>query len=59
MYEFSPVSEGVSRLKECYRNFPFTLDSERALIVTDTYKKHEIAPAPHKKPRHFTMFAVR
>ena len=39
MYEFSPVSDRVARLKERYRNTPFTLDAERALIVTETYKK--------------------
>jgi pyruvate formate-lyase/glycerol dehydratase family glycyl radical enzyme len=49
MYKFSPVSERVARLKERYRNSPFTLDAERALIVTETYKKHKPAPALLKK----------
>ncbi len=45
MYEFRSVSERVARLKERYRNTPFTLDAERALIVTETYRKHKHAPA--------------
>jgi pyruvate formate-lyase/glycerol dehydratase family glycyl radical enzyme len=49
MYEFSPVSDRVTRLKERYRNTPFTLDAERALIVTETYKRHKHAPAALKK----------
>jgi pyruvate formate-lyase/glycerol dehydratase family glycyl radical enzyme len=49
MYEFSPVSKRVARLKERYRNTPFTLDAERALIITETYKNHKHAPAALKK----------
>lgn len=49
MYEFRPISKRVAKLKERYRNFPFTLDTERALIVTETYKKHKHKPAALKK----------
>jgi pyruvate formate-lyase/glycerol dehydratase family glycyl radical enzyme len=49
MYQFRPVSKRVARLKERYRNSLFTLDTERALIVTETYKKHKHKPAALKK----------
>jgi pyruvate formate-lyase/glycerol dehydratase family glycyl radical enzyme len=49
MYSFRPVSGRVARMKELYRDSPFVLDAERALIVTETYKKHKHAPAAIKK----------
>lgn len=49
MYEFSPVTDRVARLKERYRNSPFTLDSERALIVTESYGRNRHAPAAIRK----------
>jgi len=49
MYEFSPISDRIARMKRHYRDTPFTLDTERALIVTDTYIKHKHAPAALKK----------
>jgi len=51
MYRFSSIGDRVARLKERYRNTPFTLDAERALIVTDSYKKNKHAPAALKKAR--------
>ena len=39
MYSFRPVSDRVARMKERYRDTPFVLDAERALIVTETYKQ--------------------
>jgi len=50
MYEFSPVSDRITRMKARYRDTPFTLDTERALIVTETYRKHKHAPASLKPP---------
>jgi pyruvate formate-lyase/glycerol dehydratase family glycyl radical enzyme len=49
MYEFRPISERVARLKELYRNTPFTLDAERALIVTESYRRNKHAPAALRK----------
>lgn len=49
MYSFRPVSDRVARMKERYRDNPFVLDAERALIVTETYRKHKHAPAAIKK----------
>ena len=49
MYEFSPISDRIARMKTRYRDTPFILDTERALIVTDTYTKHKHAPAALKK----------
>ena len=49
MYSFRPVSDRVARMKELYRDTPFVLDAERALIVTETYKRHKHAPAAIKK----------
>ncbi|HSW39251.1 MAG TPA: pyruvate formate lyase family protein [Acidobacteriota bacterium] len=51
MHEFMPVSDRVTRLKERYRNNPFTLDAERALIVTESYRKHRHLPAAIKKAK--------
>jgi pyruvate formate-lyase/glycerol dehydratase family glycyl radical enzyme len=49
MYSFRAVSDRVSRMKELYRDTPFVLDAERALIVTETHKRHKHAPAAIKK----------
>lgn len=49
MYLFRPVSDRVARMKELYRNTPFVLDAERALIVTESYKEHWHAPAAIRK----------
>jgi len=49
MYEFRPVSDRVARMKELYRDAPFVLDAERALIVTETYRTLKHAPAAIKK----------
>ena len=48
MYEFRTVKKSAAILKERYRNSLFTLDSERALIATETYKKHRHKPAALK-----------
>jgi pyruvate formate-lyase/glycerol dehydratase family glycyl radical enzyme len=49
MYEFKPIADRVARLKERYRSAPFTLDAERAMIVTDSYQKNRHAPAALRK----------
>jgi len=41
MYQFRKVSDRVARLRERYRNTPYTLDTERALILTASYKKNK------------------
>ena len=59
MYSFRPVSDRVARMKELYRDAPFVLDAERALIVTETYSRHKHAPAAIKKAQSSTTSASR
>jgi len=49
MYTFRPVTDRIARMRERYRNHNFTVDAERALIVTDFIKNNLYMPAPLKR----------
>ena len=44
MYTLSPVSERVRRLRKRYRSTPISISSERAAVVTDTYRENQYDP---------------
>ena len=41
MYKFSPVSERIATMREKIRDRVIQTDSERAMIVTEAFRKHE------------------
>ena len=50
MYEFGPVTDRVKRIHERVRNRVIQIDAERALIITDAYKKYETMLPILKRP---------
>ena len=40
MYQFRPVTDRVARLRKRYRDHKFTIDAERAMIVTNFIKEN-------------------
>ena len=59
MYQFRKVSDRVARLRERYRNTPYTLDTERALILTASYKKNKHLHPAYAVLTGFMIFAPR
>ena len=51
MYEFSPVTERIKAMHERIRARVIEIDSERALIVTESYQRNENVPWMIKIPR--------
>ena len=56
MYEFRPVTDRVARMRKRYRDTNFTIDAERAMIVTDFISKNLYMPAPMKRAK--TLYEV-
>ena len=56
MYQFRPISDRVARLRKRYRDNKFTIDAERALIVTDFIRENHYMPAPLKRAN--TLYQV-
>ena len=56
MYQFRPISDRVARLRKRYRDNKFTIDAERALIVTDFIRENLYMPAPLKRAN--TLYQV-
>lgn len=50
MYEFSTVTERVNRVHDRIRNRVIRTDSERAMIITESYKKNESVVPIIKRP---------
>ena len=50
MYEFGPVTDRVKRIHERVRDRVIRIDAERALIITDAYKKYETMLPILKRP---------
>jgi formate C-acetyltransferase len=51
MYEFSPVSDRIARIRDKYRNTLPTHSSERTRLITEYYQTHEAEPAILKRAR--------
>lgn len=56
MYEFQPVTERITRMRERYRTAPVILDAEHARIVTEAYQANEHEVALIKRAR--TLYEV-
>ncbi len=56
MYQFRPVTDRVARLRKRYRDHKFTIDAERAMIVTNFIKENLYMPAPLKRAN--TLYQV-
>ncbi len=56
MYQFRPVTERIARMRKKYRDTNFTVDAERALIVTEFIKNNLYMPAPMKRAK--TLYEV-
>ena len=59
MYEFSPATERIRKMRERVRDRVVRCDSERALIVTDASKKYENVVPIIKRPLMFKEIAER
>jgi formate C-acetyltransferase len=50
MYEFRPASERIWELREAIRDRVLRYDSQRAVLITEAYKKHEHVVPIIKRP---------
>jgi formate C-acetyltransferase len=51
MYQFGPVTERISQMRELIRDRVIAIDAERALNITESYRKNLMAPPPIKRAR--------
>ena len=50
MYKFRPVTDRIRHMRELIRDRVLRIDAERALIITEAYKKYENVVPIIKKP---------
>jgi formate C-acetyltransferase len=56
MFNFTPVTDRVTRLRDRYRNTPISISAERAKIVTEVYKENRYDPNIIKRAK--VMYAL-
>ena len=59
MYEFRPVTERISRMREKIRNRVMQCDADRAIIITEASKKYENIVPIIKRPLMFKEIAEK